>query len=744
MVKQLLILLGFLSFLSTKGQAQTELSNYSTTVVLQDSVEISLYSPTMFRFRLSHLKGEKFPSKYAIPFVIGKTTKWENVHFKKSEDKNTIDITTDSLRIRIEKRSLAWSVWSLDQKKKICPSDGPVYGMFKDGYSLFDNVSAFNAPSKVSRYSHWFYNPVTKNYTDTYLEEDLIEDTYFIYGPSYPSLFAQLNELLGPEPLLPKKGYGFFQTQHLSCSGSQEKLMEVAKKFRDKNIPLDNLILDFEWGDGCVDGKETTWGSQMEWAKNYAYPLSPAQMIKKLDSMNIDVMLIHHNAPEFKNRKHQGWTETVFDEQTWWNNYRQTLDMGIRGTWQDTRINDITDSYIYTRTQDYYGNNKRVLFLGCRKVVALNPWDFRFSVMPTENMIGARRYPYHWTEDCSSSWNEMAFQLKAVNNIYGPMSGYSYLASDVIGANWRIQARWNQFTALSAVARSHNSKPWSGNIDVKDFTNKIKITGRDSVVIKEQVETEQKETAEESIRKHLQLRYRLLPYIYSYAFVNYLTGMPVTRPLLLAYPNDYICSSDAWPYEFMLGDNILVAPVYGDFNSMEIYLPRGNDWIDFNTKAVYKDGGIITYNTSDINTMPIFLKAGAIIPMRQQSNWIDTKIADIITFEIYPSRTPSSFTLYEDDGESIDYQKGKYGKTTIACEHKNGITVTIYKMNGDYKGKQSERDYSVRINAILNKPKNVIISNQGTSKWEYDAKNECINIKMRKPVDTESIIKINE
>ncbi len=725
-----LVFLSFL-FFSFKPQAQENKSQYCTKVIVQDSMEVSMYSPTMFRFRISHLKGEKFPKNYDISFVIGKTTNWNGVHFTRKEDKNILYLNTDSVEIRVDKKNLTWSIWGRNNKRRICPSYGPVYGMFKDGYTIFDNVSAFNAPSKINRYTHWFYNPTTKNYTDTYLEEDLIEDTYFIYGPSYVTLFVQMNDLLGAEPLLPKKGYGFFQTQHLSCSGSQSQLMEVAKKFRDRNIPLDNLILDFEWGDGCVDGKEVTWGSQMTWAKNYTYPLSPTQMIKKLDSMNIDVMLIHHNAPDFKNRKHQGWTETVVDEQTWWNNYKQSLDMGIRGTWQDTRINDITDSYIYNRTQEYYGNdNKRVLFLGCRKMVALNPWDFRFSAIPTENMIGTRRYPYHWTEDCSSSWNEMAFQLKAINNTYGPMSGYSYIASDVIASNWRIQARWNQFTALSAIARSHNSKPWSGNIDLNDFTNKIKITGRDSVTIKDQVEKEQKETAEESIRKHLQLRYRLLPYIYSYAFVNYLTGMPVTRPLLLAYSNDYICSSDAWPYEYMLGDNILVAPVYGDFNSMEIYLPKGYDWIDYNTKQVYKNGGIITYNTSDINTMPIFVKAGAIIPMRQESNWINAKIADIITFDIYPTKH-SDFTLYEDDGETINYQKGIYAKTHITCEKNDNIIVSINKPIGSYKGQPVSRTLFVKINGIEYQPQAIKINNHTLPNWKYDAGNKSILVEIQ-------------
>ncbi len=83
--------------------------------------------------------------------------------------------------------------------------------MFKDGYTFFDNASALNEANKNSRFAHWFYNHTTQRYTDIYLEEDALEDLYFIYGPSYEAIYAQYNTLVGAEPLLPRKGYGFFK-----------------------------------------------------------------------------------------------------------------------------------------------------------------------------------------------------------------------------------------------------------------------------------------------------------------------------------------------------------------------------------------------------------------------------------------------------------------------------------------------------------------------------------------------------
>lgn len=742
-----------LSGLPAFCQSKTSTSvTYCTKVFVHDSVELSVYAPTMFRFRVSHLKGERFPANYEIPFVIGKTTPWKQVSVSKYEDTFFTYVKTEQLLIKIAKSDASWTVWNRNGDRKIYPSDGPQFGMFKDGYTLFDNASAFHETNKNSRYSHWFFNANTKRYTDVYLEEDLIEDQYFIYGPSYASIFSQYNELVGPEPLLPKKGYGFFQTQHLACEGNQQQVMEVVKMFREKNIPLDNLILDFEWGDGCDGGKEITWGSSLNWSSNYSTPLTPEQMIQKLKEQHVDVMLIHHSAPDFKNRKHQGWTETVYDEEKWNKAYLQKLDMGIVGTWQDTRINDITDSYIWNLTEKHKPG-ERVLFLGCRKTVALNPWDFRYSVVPVENMIGARRYPFHWTEDASSSWNELKFQLKATNNTFGPLQGYSYLNSDGVAGNWRMQARWNQFTTMSAIARSHNPKPWSGNIDVFDFTNKIRITGRDTIKLTTKPALVQTETAEESVRKYLNLRYRLLPFIYSYAHVNYHTGMPIVRPMLLAFPNDYICASDTWPYQYMLGNELLIAPVYGDFRTMEIYLPQGNNWIDYNTGEIYKNGGVITYDVSDVTVMPMFIREGSIIPMRQLTQWIDPTKTDDLTLEIFPSDTVSTFSLFEDDGVTTRYQSGELSKTMITTESnfsKNEIVVKISAMEGEFTGKPQQRVYTVVVNKMYDRPdvyfhgKLVSAGVQGNKEiqYGYDATQGKLTIQVDKSTKKQEAIVI--
>ena len=715
---------------------------YCTKIYLQKNIEISLYTPTMFRIRRSKLTGNKFPSQYEIPFVINHLQNWPPVVFTRQETDTTIYLQTESLMISFSKNTSLWEVWTRDRKRRIFPSHGPIYGMFRDGYTVFDNASFFGETNHNSRYSHWFLNRETVNYHEIFLEQDLISDLYFIYGPKYTDILNQFNQMVGPVPLLPKKAYGFMQTQHLECRGTQKQLMQTARQFRERDIPCDILIIDFEWGDGCEGDREVKWGSRLDWSSNYTKPLSPKEMIRQLKAQHFDVMLIHHSAPNFSNRKNQGWTEALYDESIWWEKFKEKLAAGIRGTWQDTRKNDITDSLIWNKIQKFYGSQKRVLFLGCRKMQLTNPWDKYFCALPMNQIIGSRRYPLDWTGDCSFSWKELAWQIKAITNTHGSMKGFSYISSDGVGANWKIQARWNQFSDFSPISRSHNPKPWSGNINTSGFVKKIQITGRkEETSLTKSTSSPQpsKKTAEKSIRKHRKLRYRLLPYIYSYAHHYYQTGMPICRPMMLAFPDDHHVNGNQWPEQYLFGDWILVAPVTGDYQSMEIFLPAGSHWIDYWSKEVFKGGGILRYDVSDINKLPLFIKEGAILCKRQEMGWIDPQTPDQLTFEIYPSES-SRFVLFEDDGMSTEYQAGKYSAMTIASrENQKIIQLDVSRIKGTYNNKPVSRPYQFKIFLTKKTPHTVSIDGKklnlrksredfSTKGWYFDKNTQILTL----------------
>ncbi|WP_190809569.1 TIM-barrel domain-containing protein [Flagellimonas sp. S3867] len=693
----------FTALTSCTSDKNINYDGYTTKIYLADSVEISWYSPKMFRFRVSKLKGEKFDSKYDIPFLNGHFEPWEKVNCSFQETRTNYKISTSEIQLDVNKKTLEWKINDL-KGNKIYPSKGQVIGMFKDGYSKFDNASAFNEFNLNSRYTHWFYNKDTESYTDTFIKDSLIKDDYFIYGPDYKSIFKQFNELVGPEPLLPKKGYGFFQTQHLSCSGDQDEFMQVAHLFREKDIPCDNLILDFGWGDACIGDKEITWGSSLDWSENYIQPLSAVQMIDSLKQMNLDLMLIHHNAPNHVNRINHGWTETLFDEDVWWKRYKEKLDMGIAGTWQDTRRNNITDAEIWNGTQNYIGKNQRVLFLGCRRMQETNPWDDGPTQIPVNAMIGQRRYPFRWVGDSDFTWSEMKWQINAITNTHGSMKGMSHLTWDVYGKTPLIQARMNQFVDFLGVSRSHNLKPWSVSSDINQWKERIVIE-RSSVKSSNQENAERmaradEYTAEKSIRRHRKLRYRLLPYIYSLAYQNYLEAMPICRPMVLQYPEDDQCNGNQWPYQYMFGPSLMVAPVYHPEATHTIYLPKGQAWYDYWSKQKFEGGQVIKYDSSDPDMLPLLVPEGATLCYGKDRNWITPGEQDeTLWLEIYPGQQGETI-IYEDDGQSIAYQEGEFAKTKIHWEidqNTGVLKLNIDKASGNHQNKLIQRIWKIRV-----------------------------------------------
>jgi len=718
---------------TVSGEAQSlDLSDYVTQVRLNDSVQVSLYTPTLMRLRISSLPGERFPERYEIPFLIGHLEKWPAVAYRHWRDEGRDFVETASIRLTYTRQSGQWTVETRDGKA-IYPSHGPVHGLFRDGYSVFDNASAFGEFNSNSRFSHWFYNPETGRYIDTYLEEDLIADTYFVYGPDYPSLFRQLNDLFGPEPLLPRKGYGFYQTQHLACKGSQQQLLDVAHRLRERKIPCDYLILDFEWGDGCDGDTEVDWGSRLDWSPHYTAPLSPQAMVDSLKAMHFDVLLIHHSAPDFPSRKHQSWTQNVYDWETWWRKFDEKLSIGVAGTWQDTRRNAITDCAIWQGQTDRFGQHRRVLFMGCRKMQALNPWDAYFTALPMNGLLGDRRYPFRWTGDCSFSWNELAWQIEAIANTHGSMKMANYISSDGVGANWQIQARWNQFSDFSPISRSHNPKPWSGNVSVKEFIAKIQITGRDTLTapVGQSIADAPGETAEHSIRLHRKLRYRLLPYLYSAAHELYETGMPICRPLRLAYADDHFVSGNQWPTQYVFGPSLLVAPVTGDYQTMEIFLPKGSRWIDFWDETRYAGGGILRYDVSDVNKLPLFVQSGAIIPMGPEMQWIDPTGYDAPLYVHWYPEGASSYTLTEDDGVTLGYQSGRVSKIVMTGEAADErLIFTVHGAEGGFDGQPIRREMRVTVHGVKTEPGRVTVNGREVKDWKWEKAKGLLTIEL--------------
>jgi hypothetical protein len=295
--------------------------------------------------------------------------------------------------------------------------------------------------------------------------------------------------------------------------------------------------------------------------------------------------------------------------------------------------------------------------------------DRRVFNLTRSGYAGIQRYGvFTWSGDVARSFGGLAVQVPIMLNM--SLSGLAYHSSDLGGfTGWtspELYVRWMQFGAFNPVMRAHgvdnqSTEPWARGAE-----------------------------AEQIAVDFIRLRYRLLPYIYSLARENHRTGMPLARPLFFHDPDDPSLSplSDA----FLLGRDMLVAPVTEEgATEREVYLPRGY-WVDFWTDSLYA-GPESVLADAPLDRIPVFVRAGAMIPMQQVMNYVDESPLDTLFLHVYPSAGGynESFALYEDDGVSREYETGGYATSEFTQEVVCGpadttLHLTIGGARGGYSG----------------------------------------------------------
>jgi alpha-glucosidase (family GH31 glycosyl hydrolase) len=219
-------------------------------------------------------------------------------------------------------------------------------------------------------------------------------------------------------------------------------------------------------------------------------------------------------------------------------------------------------------------------------------------------------------------------------------------------------------------------------------------------------------------RKYLQLKMRLTPYMYTLMHEAHTTGVPAVRGLVLENQTDSTTWSTSTQYEFLLGQSFLVAPVWKDTEIRDsIYFPQGK-WIDYWNGNVYEGKQWLNNYAAPLDKLPLFIKAGAIIPMYPQMNYDGEKPLDTLTLDIYPLGK-SFYKLYEDDGLTRAYKEGKFATTNITCNKTaNSIAVSIDAIKGNYNNMLPKRNYVLQVHTT-NKPSSVMINSKKISSSQY-------------------------
>jgi alpha-glucosidase len=522
---------------------------------------------------------------------------------------------------------------------------------------------------------------------------------YFIYGPQMEDVVKNYTDLTGrPHALPPLWALGFHQCKWSYYPESNVK--NITKTFRDLKIPCDAIYLDIDYMDGfrCFT-----------WDKKY-FP-DPKRMVKELEADGFKTVVIidpgikidleydvfkegldkdyfckRADGPYMKGKVWPG--ECYFPDYTkpevreWWSGLFKELieDIGVKGVWNDMNEPAVMDvpnkSFPDDVRHDYDGNPcshrkahnvygtqmARATYHGLKKYA----YPKRPFVITRSAYSGAQRYTSTWMGDNVATWEHLAIANNQAQRM--AMSGFSFAGSDIGGFAEQPQgelfARWIQLGVFHAFCRVHSSgdhgdqEPWVFGEEITDI-----------------------------VRKFVALRYQLLPYLYT-AFWKYINnGTPILKSLVLYDQED--TATHYRSDEFVYGEQILICPILEpNAKGRRMYIPRGK-WYNFWTDE-FVEGGKEMWVDADLDSMPIFIKEGAIIPKYPVQQYVDEKKFDEITLDIYYKKGKESSKLYDDAHDGYDYKKGRYSLRTFKLTGKKKELILQQHKSGDFNAHYSK------------------------------------------------------
>jgi alpha-glucosidase len=736
-------LFGFASFADwqsigslTAGEPKGNQLTFSSR---QATVIVSVLAPDLVRVRM--VPGTSLEPDYS--YAVAKTD-WPKVPVEFAGDKETRTIRTSEMEVRAhlspfrlafydrngrliskdaDTRGMSWDgprvrcwksmpedehYFGLGEKSTPLDKRGRSYVMWNQDPAGFDasseplyqSVPFFIALRQGRAYGLFFDNTYRSSFDMGAGDRDLYSfgaeggelNYYFFAGPTPKGVVARFTELVGRIPLPPRWAIGYIQSRYSYYPESTVRF--IAENFRHRGIPCDAIFLDIDYMDGF---------RVFSWDKS-RFP-DPHRMMSDLRRQGFRFIAIvdpyvkvdpHFwvyqqgladgyflKKPDGKLVVGRGWPgDSVFPDfasekvRNWWAGlYKEQLEQGVSGFLTDMNEPTILVDQGLPKTIDLdvmhaddHGPRPHAKIhnvYGMLETIATR--DGMLRVRPNERPLiitratyaGGQRYAAEWSGDNWGTWDHLRLSMPMLNNM--GLSGFQFCGAD-IGGIWPIPspelyARWLQSGTLTPFCWTHSGGP--GNLEPWAFGNRLEEINRNSI----------------------KLRYHWLPYIYTAFWQATETGIPVMRPLLLEYPDDWsaVDKND----EYLFGDDLLVAPVTKDDDmSRQVYLPRGA-WYDYWTDHRYT-GPINIEAAAPMERIPLFVRGGAIMASQQDLQYTDQAPIDPLTFDVYPDGT-SSRQYYEDDGISFDYQHGvSLLERLTATQEAHGVSVEISGREGSY------------------------------------------------------------
>ncbi|MEJ1222248.1 glycoside hydrolase family 31 protein [Sediminicola sp. 1XM1-17] len=515
---------------------------------------------------------------------------------------------------------------------------------------------------------------------------------YFFYGPKIPNVVKAYTDLTGKPELPPLWVLGFHQSKWSYFPES--RVMEIANKFRDLKIPCDAIYLDIDYMEGfrCF-----TW--------NKTYFPEPKRMVKELSDkgfktvaiidpgikvdkdywvyqqgMENDYFCKRGDGPYMRGKVWPG--ECNFPDFTnpevreWWAGlYKELIaEIGVKGVWND--MNEPAVMEVPTKTfpldvrHDYDGNPcshrkahnvygtqmARATYEGVKKFT----YPKRPFVITRSAFSGAQRYTSTWTGDNVATWEHLWIANVQVQRMC--MSGMSVVGSDIGGfaeqPNGELFARWIQMGVFHPFCRVHSSgdhgdqEPWSFDKEVTDI-----------------------------VRKFIELRYQLLPYLYTMYWKYFKEGTPMIQSLVYFDQEDH--QTHFRTDEFIFGEQILVCPVQEpNAQGRRMYVPRGK-WYNYWTDEMVV-GGKEKWVVADIDKLPLFIKEGALIPKYPVQQYVGEMVITELVLDVYFKKGTEDSTVYEDGQDGLDYKKGRYSLRNFKLRGKDDQLIIQQFKDGSF------------------------------------------------------------
>ncbi len=578
----------------------------------------------------------------------------------------------------------------------------------------------------------------------SYLFLDTIDqmDYYVIAGPSPDEVIDGFRTLTGRAGMLPKWAYGYVQSKEQYYSS--DELYEVVKHYRDLAVPLDVIVQDWNswepnhWGEKKLD--PARYGNQKQRAEDI-HKLHAHTMVSIWPNMN-------SNTSDYEEMAQKGYmlndlsTYDAFNEEarrTYWEQAKKGLyEQGFDSWWCDSSEpftgpdwNGEVKREPWERYKLVGDEHKKFLDPAKANAYALQHakgiFENQKADYPDRRVLNLTRSGYAsgqkynamlWSGDTYASWETLRKQI--VEGLNMSISGYPFWTLD-IGGFFTVWKKW-QKRGCSCSGDPTPKWFWRG-----DYEDGVQDAGYRELYVRwieygtflpmfrsHGTDTPREiwnfgkagDPAYDAIAKFIRLRYQLMPYIYSLAGAVRLQNATILRSLLFDFAEDE--KARTITDEFLFGPGLLICPVtrpmYYEKENRALdlrdeernricYLPKGATWIDFWTGERFEGGQEISRPTP-LDQIPIFVKAGAILPQKEGLQYVDDKADEPVILEVIPG-ADGRFTLYEDAGEGYDYENGAYSTITLEWEDERDV-LTIGTRQGEFKGCPLQRDFIVR------------------------------------------------